>query len=169
MSKPTRPDELSATLRQLRQDAGLSESETARRARLTQSKVPWIETGRQMPTAIEVERLCEVYEVPVRARRASLSTPSWPTGMTTRDRCSNASPGSTARWLRRERFPLPTRSSCERFWLGVPDSKAAHEHCCDGGTQCWCCARGVTGLGLCPETGILSPVRYSEEASGDVR
>jgi transcriptional regulator with XRE-family HTH domain len=70
LRNPTRPDELSATLRRLRQEAGLSESETARRARLTQSKVSRIETGRQMPTAIEVERLCEVYEVPARARRS---------------------------------------------------------------------------------------------------
>jgi len=70
LRKPTRPDELSATLRRLRQEAGLSESETARRARLTQSKVSRIETGRQMPTTIEVEQLCEVYEVPARARRA---------------------------------------------------------------------------------------------------
>ncbi len=70
MPTPTRPDELSAALRKLRQEAGLSETETARRARLTQSKVSRIETGRQMPTATEVERLCEVYAVPFRARRA---------------------------------------------------------------------------------------------------
>lgn len=51
------PDELSATLRRLRHEAGLSESEAARRAGLTQSKVSRVETARQMPTAAEVERL----------------------------------------------------------------------------------------------------------------
>ncbi|MGH3907466.1 MAG: helix-turn-helix domain-containing protein [Pseudonocardiaceae bacterium] len=70
MSDPARPDELSATLRRLRHEAGLSEAEAAQRARLTQSKVSRIETARQMPTADEVERLCEAYEVPIRAKRA---------------------------------------------------------------------------------------------------
>lgn len=70
MPNQTRPDELSAALRRLRHEAGLSETEAARRAGLTQSKVSRIETGRQMPTTDEVDRLCEVYEVPIRARRA---------------------------------------------------------------------------------------------------
>lgn len=70
MGNPTRPDELSVTLRRLRQEAGLSETEAARQAGLTQSKVSRVETGRQLPTTIEVERLCDAYEVPTRARRA---------------------------------------------------------------------------------------------------
>lgn len=70
VGNPTRPDELSATLRRLRQEAGLSENEAARQAGLTQSKVSRVETGRQLPTTIEVERLCAAYEIPTRARRA---------------------------------------------------------------------------------------------------
>lgn len=70
MGNPTRPDELSATLRRLRQEAGLSETQAAQQAGLTQSKISRVETGRQLPTTIEVERLCAAYEVPTRARRA---------------------------------------------------------------------------------------------------
>ena len=73
MGNPTRPDELSATLRRLRQKAGLSETEAARRAGLTQSKISRFETGRQMPTTREVERLCAVYEVPTRPKRALIT------------------------------------------------------------------------------------------------
>lgn len=87
MSDPARPDELSATLRRLRHKAGLSESEAARRAGLTQSKVSRIETARQMPTATEVERLCEAYEVPIRAKRALVAV--------TEDICEQTTPTRT--------------------------------------------------------------------------
>jgi transcriptional regulator with XRE-family HTH domain len=55
--------ELAATLRRLRDESGLSGVEAARRARLTQTKVSRLETGRQVPTVKEVAALCKAYRV----------------------------------------------------------------------------------------------------------
>ena len=57
----SRPDELSALLRQLRAEAALSGMEAARRAGYSQPKISRFETGRQVPTAEEVRILCAVY------------------------------------------------------------------------------------------------------------
>lgn len=62
LSRPARrPDELSATLRRLRSDAGLSGVEAARRAGYSQPKISRFETARQVPTTEEIETLCRVY------------------------------------------------------------------------------------------------------------
>lgn len=55
--------ELSATLRRLREDAGLSGVEAARRAGLSQPTVSRLETGRRVPTVKEVAALCKAYRV----------------------------------------------------------------------------------------------------------
>lgn len=62
-------DYLSATLRQLRKDAGLSGTEAARRAGLTQSRVSRSETGAYMPSTDQVDALCRVYGAPAALRR----------------------------------------------------------------------------------------------------
>jgi len=63
------PNPLSTTLRQLRQDAGISGSEAARRAGLSQSKVSRAETGVFLPNEEEVKALCRVYGAPAEVRR----------------------------------------------------------------------------------------------------
>lgn len=67
------PDELSATLRRLRRDAHLSGIEAARAAGLSQPKISRLETGKQVPTAAEVEALCRVYRAPARTRQQLLA------------------------------------------------------------------------------------------------
>lgn len=66
------PNPLSATLRQLRMEAGLSGAEAARRAGLTQSKVSRAETGTFLPTEDDVEALCRVYRASPDARQELL-------------------------------------------------------------------------------------------------
>jgi transcriptional regulator with XRE-family HTH domain len=73
LSSTVRPDELSATLRRLRQDARLSGIEAARAAGLSQPKISRLETGKQVPTAAEVEALCRVYDAPARMRQQLLT------------------------------------------------------------------------------------------------
>lgn len=65
-------DELSATLRSLRKDAGLSTHQAARQSGFSQSKISRFETGRLMPTADEIGTLCRVYRASA-ATRKSLS------------------------------------------------------------------------------------------------
>ncbi|MDV6012421.1 helix-turn-helix transcriptional regulator [Haloechinothrix sp. LS1_15] len=67
MREPT--NELSATLRRLRKDAGLSGAEAARRAGLSQPKVSRTETGTFMPTPEQVDALCQVYDAPTEVRK----------------------------------------------------------------------------------------------------
>lgn len=69
MSSAVRPDELSATLRRLRQDARMSGTEAARAAGLSQPKISRLETGKQVPTAAEVDALCRAYDAPARTRQ----------------------------------------------------------------------------------------------------
>jgi transcriptional regulator with XRE-family HTH domain len=64
---------LSATLRRLRQDAHLSGIDAARAAGLSQPKISRLETGKQVPTAAEVEALCRAYSAPARTRRQLLA------------------------------------------------------------------------------------------------
>lgn len=66
------PNPLSAMLRQLRTQAGLSGAEAARRAGLTQSKVSRAETGSFLPTVDDVRALCRVYGAAPDARRELL-------------------------------------------------------------------------------------------------
>ncbi len=68
MTKTVRPDELSATLRRLR-----SGIEVVRAAGLSQPKISCLETGKQVPTAAEVEALCRVYGAPARTRQQMLT------------------------------------------------------------------------------------------------
>ncbi len=70
MTLPARRDELSATLHNLRTDAGLNQTEAGRRAGTSQATISRFETGAQMPTEAEIERLCDIYRAPARARRA---------------------------------------------------------------------------------------------------
>ncbi|MGH3907826.1 MAG: helix-turn-helix domain-containing protein [Pseudonocardiaceae bacterium] len=72
MSSTVRPDELSATLRRLRHEAQLSGIEAAKAAGLSQPKISRLETGKQVPTATEVEALCRVYRAPARTRKQLL-------------------------------------------------------------------------------------------------
>ncbi|MQA09335.1 MAG: helix-turn-helix domain-containing protein [Pseudonocardiaceae bacterium] len=67
MRDPT--NKLSATLRQLRKDAGLSGIEAARLAGLSQSKISRTETGTFMPTPEQVEALCRTYKASASTRR----------------------------------------------------------------------------------------------------
>ncbi|MDQ3760882.1 MAG: helix-turn-helix domain-containing protein [Actinomycetota bacterium] len=69
---PARP-ELAATLRRLRQDAGLSGIEAARRAGLSQPTVSRLETGRRAPTVKEVTALCKAYRAPAEIRAGLLA------------------------------------------------------------------------------------------------
>lgn len=66
MRKPT--NRLSEALRQLRKDAGLSGTDAAKRAGLSQSKVSRTEVGTFMPTPTQVEALCRVYRAPTEQR-----------------------------------------------------------------------------------------------------
>ncbi len=63
---------LSAMLRQLRTQAGLSGAEAARRAGLSQSKVSRAETGSFLPTEDNVKALCRVYRAAPDTRRQLL-------------------------------------------------------------------------------------------------
>jgi len=67
MREPT--NKLSARLRQLRKDAGLSGVEAARRAGLSQSKISRTETGAYMPTPEQVQDLCRAYHASPADRR----------------------------------------------------------------------------------------------------
>lgn len=66
MREPT--NSLSASLRKLRKEAGLSGTEAARRAGLSQAKVSRTEIGKFMPTSEQVEALCRVYRAPSEQR-----------------------------------------------------------------------------------------------------
>ncbi|MGH3853246.1 MAG: helix-turn-helix domain-containing protein [Pseudonocardiaceae bacterium] len=70
---PAQP-ELAATLRRLRQDAGLSGIEAARRAGLSQSTVSRLETGRRAPTLKDVTALCKAYRAPADLRAVLQAT-----------------------------------------------------------------------------------------------
>jgi transcriptional regulator with XRE-family HTH domain len=74
LSNPRRLDELSATLRKLREDAGLPGVEAARRAGMSQATISRFENGKRVPTAADVRALCEVYRAPAATRRELLAT-----------------------------------------------------------------------------------------------
>lgn len=63
-------DDLSATLRSLRKDAGLSGQKAAQQSGLSQSKISRFENGVLMPTADEVDALCRLYRARADTRRS---------------------------------------------------------------------------------------------------
>lgn len=70
MAGPSRPEDwLSATLRELRQAAGLSGTEAARRLGTSQRRISNIETGRFVPRAEEITAIADVYHAPRPVRR----------------------------------------------------------------------------------------------------
>jgi len=73
LSNPRRLDALSATLRKLRDEAGLSGVEAARRARTSQATISRFENGKRVPTADDIRALCEVYRAPATTRRELLA------------------------------------------------------------------------------------------------
>lgn len=60
---------LAATLRQLRIDAGLSQTAAAKAAGVTQTKISRLEHGRHTPNPDDVERLAAAYRAPAKVRR----------------------------------------------------------------------------------------------------
>ncbi|MEU8772641.1 helix-turn-helix transcriptional regulator [Streptomyces sp. NPDC048606] len=56
--------ELAATLRKLRKQAGLSGDRLAARCNMSQSKVSRIENGKVRPTLVDIERLLTALEAP---------------------------------------------------------------------------------------------------------
>jgi len=73
LSIPRRLDSLSVTLLTLRERAGLSGVEAARRAGMSQATVSRFENGKRVPTDADVRSLCEVYGAPVATRRELLT------------------------------------------------------------------------------------------------
>lgn len=67
MKTPT--NTLSATLRDLRGERGLSQAEAAQQSGLSQSKISRIETGELAPAPDGVKELCRVYHAPADVRR----------------------------------------------------------------------------------------------------
>lgn len=55
-------DRLARTLRQLRQDTGLTGTDAAHRTDMSQPKISRIENGTTVPTAEDVESLCRLYD-----------------------------------------------------------------------------------------------------------
>lgn len=78
-------DDLATTLRKLRKAAGLSGERLAVRCQMSQSKISRIESGRFLPTVVDVERILRALEVPgdvatqltALARRANVEHTSW--------------------------------------------------------------------------------------------
>lgn len=83
-SDPSRHD-LAGTLRRLRKAAGLSGERLAARCAMSQSRISRIESGRQLPTVVDVDRILTALEVPSEAavellalaRRANIQHTSW--------------------------------------------------------------------------------------------
>lgn len=65
-------DWLTSTLRNLREGAGLSGSEAARRIEISQPRMSRIEGGKFVPTDGEIRALCKLYRAPPETRRALL-------------------------------------------------------------------------------------------------
>lgn len=64
---------LSATLRALRESAGLSGSEAARRAGIAQARVSRMETGRRVPDDTDIRALVRIYRAPPDVRKQLLA------------------------------------------------------------------------------------------------
>lgn len=77
--------DLAETLRQLRRAAGLSGERLAVRCAMSQSKISRIESGKTLPSVLDVERILKALDVPaeaaqgllVLARRANVQHTSW--------------------------------------------------------------------------------------------
>ncbi|MGH3695096.1 MAG: helix-turn-helix domain-containing protein [Pseudonocardiaceae bacterium] len=73
MSVPLpRADRLSATLRQLRKRAGLSGTDVAQRAGLSQTTISRFESGKRVPTESDIRTLCRIYGAPAQTRQELL-------------------------------------------------------------------------------------------------
>ncbi|GAA0507460.1 helix-turn-helix transcriptional regulator [Saccharopolyspora thermophila] len=76
---------LAESLRELRKAAGLSGERLAARASMSQSKISRIESGKALPTVVDVERLLKALDVPTEAanellalaRTANVDYSSW--------------------------------------------------------------------------------------------
>lgn len=76
---------LAGTLRKLRKAAGLSGERLAARCAMSQSRISRIESGKQLPTVVDVDRILTALEVPAEAatellalaRRANVEYTSW--------------------------------------------------------------------------------------------
>lgn len=77
--------DLAGTLRKLRKAAGLSGERLAARCAMIQSRISRIESGKQLPTVVDVDRILTALEVPAEAatgllslaRRANVEHTSW--------------------------------------------------------------------------------------------
>lgn len=77
--------DLAGTLRKLRKAAGLSGERLAARCAMSQSRISRIESGKQLPTVVDVDRILAALEVPAEAasellalaRRANVEHTSW--------------------------------------------------------------------------------------------
>jgi transcriptional regulator with XRE-family HTH domain len=66
---PQGPDWLSRTLRELREQTGLSGSKAAQQVGISQSRISRIEAGRFTPTEDEITKLADLYRAPATTRR----------------------------------------------------------------------------------------------------
>lgn len=98
MREPT--NSLSMTLRQLRKEAGLSGTEAAKKAGLSQSKVSRSEVGSYMPTPDQVAALCKVYRATSEQRKQLVSMAK----ELTEDRVSSRVVFERGGWLMQERI-----------------------------------------------------------------
>lgn len=81
----TSRQDLAGTLRRLRKAAGLSGERLAARCAMSQSRISRIESGKQLPTVVDVDRILTALEVPADAatelltlaRRANIEHTSW--------------------------------------------------------------------------------------------
>lgn len=100
--RPMKPpvNRLSAMLRELRQRAGLSQTEAARKSGLSQSKVSRTETGEFAPTSDQVKALCRAYKAPAEVRRELVRMAD----ELHEDRISTRVVLESGRWLLQERI-----------------------------------------------------------------
>lgn len=73
MNHPRHLDALSATLRRLREDAGLPGVEVARQAGMSQTTISRFENGKRVPSAEDIRNLCRIYRAPAATRRELLT------------------------------------------------------------------------------------------------
>lgn len=85
ISHDTSRGDLAATLRKLRKAAGLSGERLAARCAMSQSKISRIESGKALPTVVDVDRILTALEIPAdvaaellsMARQANVEHKSW--------------------------------------------------------------------------------------------
>jgi len=70
----THRDRLATRLRELRRGAHLTGAVLARQTQMSQSKISKIETGKQLPSVADVERIAKALRAPVRVQRELIDT-----------------------------------------------------------------------------------------------